>query len=92
MEGFGINAIEGSACQKVVVASKLEGLQDAIYDGKNGFLVEPENADKWAEKIKAILEADDFREGFGKRAQEFTNQNFSWEKVSQSYLGVLREL
>lgn len=92
MEGFGINAIEGSACKKVVVASRLEGLQDAIYDGKNGFLVEPENAQQWAKKVEAILEADEFREAFGPRAQEFTIENFSWDKIAKSYLNVLSEL
>jgi len=92
MEGFGINAIEGSACKKVVVASRLEGLRDAIYDGKNGFLVEPENIDKWIKKIEAILEADEFRETFGMRAQKFTIENFSWDKIAKSYLNILSTL
>lgn len=92
MEGFGINAIEGSACKKVVVASRLEGLQDAIYDGKNGFLVEPGNSEQWTRKIEAILKDDNFRKVFGERAQKFTVENFSWAKVAESYLNVLKSL
>ncbi|MDD3498002.1 MAG: glycosyltransferase family 4 protein [Candidatus Moranbacteria bacterium] len=91
MEGFGINAIEGAACRKVVVASRLEGLRDAIYDGKNGFLVDPEDADKWKRKIEAIMEADDFRSAFGERAQKFTIENFSWQKIALKYLDLLEK-
>jgi len=92
MEGFGINAIEGSACQKVVIASNLQGLKDAVIDGKNGFLVEPENAEQWTKKIIAILEADDFRQVFGKRAQKYTIANFSWEIIAKKYLNIIKSI
>jgi glycosyltransferase involved in cell wall biosynthesis len=89
MEGFGINVIEAAACRRVVVASALEGLKDAIKDGENGFLVEPENADAWAEKIKELLENDDFRQEFGKKARDYTIENYSWEKIAKQYLDVI---
>jgi len=65
MEGFGINAIEASVCGRVVVASALEGLKDAIKDGKNGFLVEPGNVEAWTRKIKELLDNEEFRKVFG---------------------------
>ncbi|EKE21232.1 MAG: Glycosyl transferase, group 1 family [uncultured bacterium] len=92
MEGFGINAIEGTACAKVVVASDLEGLKDAIINGQNGFMVEPGNADKYAQKIKAILQDDNFRVAFGKRAQTYSFANFSWEVVGKKYLEELKNI
>lgn len=92
MEGFGINAIEGTACAKVVVASDLEGLKDAIINGQNGFIVAPGDADTYARKIKAILEDDNFRLAFGKRAQTFTFANFSWEVVGKKYLEELKDV
>lgn len=92
MEGFGINAIEGAACQKVVIASSLQGLRDAIVDGKNGFLVEPENIKQWTKKITAVLEDDDFRRVFGKRAQQYTIDNFSWSIIAKKYLKELQKL
>lgn len=92
MEGFGINAIEGAACGKIVIASDLEGLKDAIANGKNGFLVEPGNAPQLAKKINVILEDDDFRKAFGKRAQNFTFENFSWEAIGAKYLAELQKI
>lgn len=86
MEGFGINAIEAGACGRVVVASALEGLKDAVKNGENGFLVESRNADAWARKINELLANDDFRKEFGEKAKKYTIENFSWEKIAKRYL------
>jgi phosphatidylinositol alpha-1,6-mannosyltransferase len=86
MEGFGITAIEGAACERVVLASNIEGLKDAIKDGKNGILLDSGNAKVWENKIKEVLENDNFRQDFGKKAREFVKENFAWEKISKRYL------
>lgn len=86
-EGFGINVIEAAACERVVLASNLQGLADAVKDGKNGFLVEPENIDAWVNKINEIFSKDEaYLANFGKQAGKFTEENFSWEGVSRKYL------
>jgi phosphatidylinositol alpha-1,6-mannosyltransferase len=86
MEGFGITAIEAGACGKVVLASNLEGLKDAIIDGQNGFLVESENSEAWAKKITELLEQDSMRNDFGEKAAKFVSENYSWDKISKRYL------
>lgn len=92
MEGFGITAIEAAACQRIVLASSLEGLKDAIKDGENGFLIEPGNADAWAKKIKEVLSDDDFRLEFGEKARKYTMENFSWEKIAGRYFEMMQSL
>lgn len=91
MEGFGINAIEAAGCGRVVVASDLDGLADAILDGKNGFLIEPGNADAYALKIRSLLEKDDYRSEFGRLAKEFTVRHFSWDGIARRYLEEIRK-
>lgn len=86
MEGFGITAIEGAACSRVVLASDLEGLKDAIKDGENGFLLPWGNAEAWINKTKEILENDNFRIEFGKKAREYIQNNFTWDRISRKYL------
>ena len=54
MEGFGIVAIEASLAGLIVIASGIEGIPDAIIDGKNGHLVESENADDFIELIVSV--------------------------------------
>lgn len=91
MEGFGINVIEAGACNRVVLASDLEGLSDAIKSGKNGILVTPENADEWVKKINAIFEAgDEFIQVFGNRSGEYVSENYSWSHISQLYLEAIK--
>jgi glycosyltransferase involved in cell wall biosynthesis len=86
MEGFGITAIEAAACGKVVLASNLDGLKDAIKDGQNGFLLPQGNAESWIKKIIEVLSDENFRIEFGKRAKKYVEENFTWEKISKKYL------
>ena len=91
MEGFGLVVLEAAAGGRVVVASELEGLKDAIQNGQNGFLVESGNQERWLKKIEAILADDSFRQIFGQRAQEYVEKNYHWEKIAQRYAEVLQE-
>lgn len=92
MEGFGITAIEAAACGRVVLASNLEGLKDAISDGQNGFLLEPENAEVWTKKIKEVLLDDNFRKEFGQKAKQYTIANYSWDIIARRYLEVMKNV
>lgn len=90
MEGFGINVIEASACGRVVIASNMEGLADAVKEGENGFLLEPENADAWVSAIGELLGKDEaYREDFGRKAAKFTEEHFSWDGISRRYLEAM---
>ncbi|MFA6193395.1 MAG: glycosyltransferase family 4 protein [Parcubacteria group bacterium] len=92
MEGFGINVIEASACERVVVASALEGLKDAIKDGENGFLVEQGNVEAWVQKIKELFSlSDETRKSFGEKARKYTIENFSWDKMAKRYLEEMKK-
>lgn len=93
IEGFGINVIEAAICERVVLASNMQGLADAIKDGKNGFLLEPENADVWADALNGLLGKDRvYLENFGKQASKFTEENFSWKIISLKYLEEMNKM
>ena len=89
MEGFGLVVLEAASCKLPVIASRLEGLQDAIMDGENGFLVESENSGAWVNKINEILTDDDFLHEFGEKARKYVINNFSWEIISKKYLAEI---
>lgn len=91
MEGFGISVIEASSCALPVVASRLEGLQDAIKDGQNGFLVESEDSQGYADKILDLLANEQFRKSFGQKARGFCKENYGWEKISGIYVSEIRK-
>ncbi len=92
MEGFGINVIEAAICQRVVIASNLEGLADAVSDGKSGFLVEPENVKAWEEKVFEILEKEpSFFKNFGKQASDHIKEHNTWGKIAKQYLAEMKK-
>ncbi len=92
MEGFGLVVIEAASCRLPVITANLEGLKDAIKEGKNGFLVEPENPEAFVKKINELLSDNDFRLEFGERARRFVEENFSWEKISRKYLETIEKV
>jgi len=92
MEGFGINAIEAGICKRIVLASNIEGLLDAIKDGKNGKLVESGNVTAWTNEIKKIIKLKKKTlEKRGQDASEYIEKNYSWNKIAKKYLREMKK-
>jgi glycosyltransferase involved in cell wall biosynthesis len=88
MEGFGLVALEASSCGCMVLAAKLEGIPDAIIDGQNGRLLEPQNASAWAHAVTGELKARSLSAGAARR---FTLRNYSWQRAAAAYEAVMLE-
>ncbi len=87
------NAIlEAMACERAVIATPVGGTKDIMGDGKNGMLVNVNDADALAEKILALLDDHEKRESLGKSAREFVMSNFKPEKELTANLEVYRKL
>lgn len=91
MEGFGISVIEAGACRLPVLASNLEGLKDAIKEGKNGFLIEPENPEAFASKINELFANGSPREIFGQQVRDFVVENYQWQNIAKQYLSEIEK-
>lgn len=91
-EGFGISVIEAASCKLPVIASRLEGLKDAIKDGQNGFLIEPYDIDGYINKINVLLSDSEYRKNFGEKARQFVIGNYSWDKIAKRYLEEIDEV
>jgi len=82
MEGFGIVALEAASCGLPVIASKIEGIKDAVLEGKSGWLIEEKNSFKFVEAIKKI---NLNREKIIKAVQN----KFSWTIIAKQYQKIL---
>jgi len=80
-EGLGLSAMEAQACGLPVVASNVGGLPSLIEDGKTGYLVEPQNPEKLAEKIVQVLKDAQQAQSVGLAGREFILQNYSVDQM-----------
>ena len=89
MEGFGLVVLEAASYGRVVIASDLEGLKDAIKDGQNGFLITPYDAEGYKKKIDSVLSDPAECKAFGQIAKDYVLKNNSWGLIAERYLEVL---
>jgi phosphatidylinositol alpha-1,6-mannosyltransferase len=85
MEGFGLVALESAICGTPVLASGIEGIQDAVQAGKNGWLLPPAAAEQWKEALQQILYSKAETKQFGLAARNYTLSHFSWGKMAATY-------
>lgn len=91
-EGFGLVALEASLRKTPVLASNMEGITEAIKDGKNGFLLPTANAQVWIDKIKSLLDKPEELNQLGEQFQQFTLDTFSWDKMTKGYIEVFEKI
>ncbi len=91
-ESFGLVALEAMACEVPVVVSNVGGLPEVVTDGVEGFLVEPRNVQKMAERSLEILSHDAVRKEMGKRARKSARARFCSSKIIPQYEQYYRKI
>ncbi len=91
MEGFGISVIEATLAGLPVIASKIEGLQDAVIDGETGIFVESKDAEGFQRAILGLLGNDESYRAFKLRATKSTEEHFHWNAISKRYGELLEQ-
>jgi glycosyltransferase involved in cell wall biosynthesis len=77
-EGFGIVLLEAGSYSLPIIAANIEGIKDAIIDGKTGILVEEKNVDAY---LNAITQPNIQRDHL---AAEL-HAKYDWSIISQKY-------
>jgi glycosyltransferase involved in cell wall biosynthesis len=88
IEGFGLVALEAAAAGRYVVASRLDGIPEAIVPGQNGTLLDPLDAEAFATTIIELLADDEKRQALGRKAREFVRNQYSWDIIARRYQQV----
>ncbi len=91
IEGFGLVFLEAAACGLPVIATKNTSAEDAVWDGKNGFLVPTRDSAAAAEMMKILLTDKALRQSYAKESITFADA-MTWERAAKSYEAIYRRV
>ena len=83
---------EGLWKEKPIVATNVGGIPLQITNGKEGFLVEPNAKEEFADRIITILKNPDMAREMGIKAKERVRKNFLITRLLSDYLDLLTEM
>jgi phosphatidyl-myo-inositol dimannoside synthase len=92
MEGFGLVLLEAALCALPVVAADMEGIRDAVADGRNGRLVPSSDAIGFQKSIRHFLDDPAAAKKFGRQSRDYTLQHYRWDTVAGHYLDIYKKL
>ncbi len=88
-----LTPVEGFACKKPTISSKLHGIPYVIEDNVTGLLVDPENTSDLADAIRKFLKNPDLvtqmgNNGYNKVEEVFNSEHMT-EKILEVYKSVI---
>ncbi len=90
-EGFGLTILEANASGIPAIGSRIGGIPGILTDHENGILVPPNDPTALAEALRRIIENDELRKDFGKRAREVALRH-DWRRVASETERLYRKV
>lgn len=91
-EGFGTVIIEAASCALPTIAYKIDGVIDAVVDGKTGLLVRKGDVRDFQNKIEVLYSDTRLRLKLGDSAQKRAKENFSSRLITEAWLDFYHHL
>ena len=91
-EGFGVVFAEAMAMGKATVGSLIGPVAEVVENGVTGYLVPPDDAQGFAERVLGLLADEKKRLDFGKAGRRRVEQYFSETRMFDSIEGHYRRL
>lgn len=90
-EGFAQTFLEAMARGVIVLASRIDGMREAIRDGENGFLFEPSSERAMADCALSLIAEPERAEAVGLAARK-TAEGYTWEAAAEKFEQFVSEL
>lgn len=92
LDGLPNVLMEGLASGRAIVASRIAGIPNVMFDGENGLLVEPENPTELAEALDRLIEDPSLRKKLGREARYHALNRYTWKHTGSKYARGLASL
>jgi glycosyltransferase involved in cell wall biosynthesis len=94
-EALSISILEAMSCGKPVIASNVGGIPELIINNKNGYLVSPNNPEKFADAILLLYNNPEKAYQIGRenrlKAEKLFSLNFMADKILKIYERRMKE-
>jgi glycosyltransferase involved in cell wall biosynthesis len=80
-EAFSLAVIEAAACGLPIVASRINGTEDFITPGENGFFIEHHAGDA-ARALRILIANADLRKAMGRAGRRLVEAGYTWDRVA----------
>jgi len=89
-EGMPNTVLEAMACGLPVIATDVQGSQELVDNGRNGYLVPIMDPEALAKCIVALVDNEYERRRMGKESRKIAERAFAWERIAESYLNIYK--
>jgi len=90
-DSFPRTSLEMPASGLPIVASRLQGLVEAVIDGKTGFLFEPGNSAMLADCLEKLLDNPQLARDMGQQGRKRCETEFSLEIQKERFMKVVKK-
>jgi len=91
-EGSSLVVLEGMIHRRPVLATRVGGIPDKVYDGRNGRLVVPGDAAALQAGLLDLLDCQPDWPTLGAEGARIARERFDWPVVARATLGVYEEM
>lgn len=91
-EGLGFSVIEAMACQRPVVATRIDGFKEVVTSETVAVLVEPGSSTDIAAAVDSLLRSKEQRDALGRRARAHVVERFSAGRMVAATASLLQNL
>lgn len=93
-EGFGLVILEAFSQKRPVLVSDVRPLSDIVSKNQSGFILDPQNKDKWADVLLDLIKNPEVGNKIGafgfKELEKYSSQKM-YEKILQMYNNVIKK-
>lgn len=91
-EAFPLVNLEAMQFSLPVVSTNEGGIVDAVIDNETGFIVEPQNVNELAEKLKILIKDRQLREEMGRKGKDRFSKHYTLQHFEQNLKNVFDEI
>ena len=89
MDTTPLSCREAMSMQNPVVASKVGGIPEMVFDKKTGFLVDEGDHRGWIEKLTILVNDPELRKKFGVEGKNTVLEIFNWDKLAEEFINIV---